>query len=1067
MRPATRADDSVDARVLEAQRHVRDVVALSTLPVVWLGANPDRIAESLLAALDSTIEPKIAYIDLAMDEGQFAVKAAHIDQQPHAELPEEVCSRLREWALAHGPDEILTLAHTALGGEVDFLVHPIGHSSECGVLAIGYSREGIQSRFVRTLLSVAANQAFVACTNSSLQRKAQAELLQRRQTEAELRESSEFNRSLIENSLDCIKTLDLEGNIVWMSEVGWRSLGHDGPEALVGQCWTDLWQEADQPAAREALAQAIRGGTGSFLGKLETEGRIQWWHVLISPTSNQEGESRRLLAVSRDVTDRKLTEEATRIQSEQFRSLLDHAPVGIYLVDDAFRVRAINPAAQSIFEAVADPIGRDFSEVIHLLLPKKRAEAVIALFRRTLETGEPFSTSEWSDMLTGNDELQYFEWQLNRIPLPDGGNAVVCYFKDITYLVRTREALAEISADSERQRRLYHAVLSSTTDLVFVFGLDYRFTYANQALLDLWGRSWEDSIGKSLLELGYEPWHAEMHEREIDQVVATKQPIRGEVPFTGTNGRRIYDYIFVPVIGEDGQVEAVAGSTRDVTERKEAEEALKASEDFLRTSLDASAGGFYGIDRDGATTVCNAAFLNMLGFERMEDVLGLKLHDLIHHTRADGSHYPKEECPIYLAAQTGKPAHVVDELFFRLDGSSFPVEYWTLPIVREGEVRGAVTTFIDITDRKKAEEELRASTERMRFMAESMPQKIFTAKPDGSVDYFNPQWMEFTGLKLDEIKDWGWTQFIHPDDLDENIRVWKIAVESGNPFNFEHRFRRHDGEFRWHLSRAQAMRDEHGEVVMWVGSNTDIHEQKEQEQELERRVQERTAQLLAANEQLQGFTYSVAHDLRQQIRGININASIVLADAPELEGEIKETLERLANSASQLGALVDDLLAYTKLEKQQPKATAVDLTTLAEEVFVYVREHQPQYHKVKLQVEPGLVAYGDPLMLRIVLENLVDNACKYSISKESPELMVGRKDGAFYVQDNGVGFEQKYAQKVFQPFERLHSEAGVEGTGIGLANVRRIVEKHGGKVWAEGKPGSGAVFYFTLPKKPS
>jgi PAS domain S-box-containing protein len=127
------------------------------------------------------------------------------------------------------------------------------------------------------------------------------------------------------------------------------------------------------------------------------------------------------------------------------------------------------------------------------------------------------------------------------------------------------------TADLQRRARLYEAILSATPDLVYVFDLDHRFTYANQALLDMWGKTWTEAIGKNCLELGYEPWHAEMHDREIDDVIASKKPIRGEVPFTGVNGTRIYDYIFVPVYDDEGNFEAVAGTTRDVTERKEFE----------------------------------------------------------------------------------------------------------------------------------------------------------------------------------------------------------------------------------------------------------------------------------------------------------------------------------------------------------------------------------------------------------------------------------------------------------------------------------------------------------------
>ena len=138
-----------------------------------------------------------------------------------------------------------------------------------------------------------------------------------------------------------------------------------------------------------------------------------------------------------------------------------------------------------------------------------------------------------------------------------------------------QEGLTRMTAESDRRKRLYEAILSSTPDLVYVFDLDHRFIYANEALLRMWGKSWDKAIGRTCLELGYEPWHAAMHDEEIEKVKTTKRPIRGEVPFAGTSGSRIYDYIFVPVIGADGEVEAVAGTTRDMTERKEAEEALR------------------------------------------------------------------------------------------------------------------------------------------------------------------------------------------------------------------------------------------------------------------------------------------------------------------------------------------------------------------------------------------------------------------------------------------------------------------------------------------------------------
>ncbi len=233
---------------------------------------------------------------------------------------------------------------------------------------------------------------------------------------------------------------------------------------------------------------------------------------------------------------------------------------------------------------------------------------------------------------------------------------------------------------------------------------------------------------------------------------------------------------------------------------------------------------------------------------------------------------------------------------------------------------------------------------------------------------------------------------------------------------------------------------------------------------LEERVRERTAQLLSSNEQLQGFTYSVAHDFRQQIRGINLNASIVLEDACDvLPKENQENLKRMMQSAKQLGDLVDDLLGFARLTALTPKTTSFSLSKIAHEVSRYVVDREYCNSKTRFLITPDLVAVGDPAMMQIVLENLIDNACKYSSTTDLPLIEVGQDDQGFYVKDNGIGFDMQYLPKLFQPFERLHRGDEYTGTGIGLANVKRLVEKHGGKVWAEGSLGKGSTFHFTLP----
>lgn len=237
---------------------------------------------------------------------------------------------------------------------------------------------------------------------------------------------------------------------------------------------------------------------------------------------------------------------------------------------------------------------------------------------------------------------------------------------------------------------------------------------------------------------------------------------------------------------------------------------------------------------------------------------------------------------------------------------------------------------------------------------------------------------------------------------------------------------------------------------------------KEHAAELEQKVRERTSDLMEANEQLQGFTSSVAHDLRQQIRNINVKASILVQDmGEELNEESRDHLRDVMMAARRLARLTDDLLTFARVGRQQPQYEHLDLSAMAEEIVASFRDSNQCQLPTHFTIEPHLKAYADSSLMRLVLENLLDNACKYSAKSEAPEILFGKDDRGFFVRDNGIGFDMAYVNKLFQPFERLAGSA-YEGTGIGLASVKRIIERHGGSVFAEGSLGEGATFYFTL-----
>jgi PAS domain S-box-containing protein len=363
-----------------------------------------------------------------------------------------------------------------------------------------------------------------------------------------------------------------------------------------------------------------------------------------------------------------------------------------------------------------------------------------------------------------------------------------------------------------------------------------------------------------------------------------------------------------------------------------------------------------------------------------------------------------------------------------------------------------------LLDREAALKDVERERERFHFMAESMPQKIFTAKPNGDIDYFNQQWALFTGLSLEQISSVGWTQFIHPDDLEESVRVWQDSISTGEPFHCEHRFRRTDAIYRWHLTRAHAMRDAIAGVSMWIASSTEIHEQKEKEEELRR-----------ANDDLQQFAYSASHDLQEPIRNVAVYSDLVAKRYHNvLDADGQQFLGFLQEGGRRLATLINDLLAYTRAGMAQVIEAPVAASSVLEHTLASLAEAvRERDASVSSDVLPEV--YMGESHLQQVLQNLIGNALKYR-SQDPPRIHVSAsKRGAawcFSVRDNGIGIDPKYKEKIFGVFKRLHHDQKYGGTGIGLAICQRVVERYGGRIWVESEPGKGATFYFTVPQYP-
>ncbi|CAM3166372.1 PAS domain-containing protein [Corallococcus sp. ZKHCc1 1396] len=443
-----------------------------------------------------------------------------------------------------------------------------------------------------------------------------------------------------------------------------------------------------------------------------------------------------------------------------------------------------------------------------------------------------------------------------------------------------------------------------------------------------------------------------------------------------------------------------------------------------------------------------------------------------------GETYQGREIPLRLGRDQGEDA---PEGFFNL----------TFQPLRdaEGRVDGIVSVSWEVTEqvvaRRRIEAlaaELKDREQQFRTLADSIPQLSWMTEPDGSIFWYNQRWYDYTGTSLEQMAGWGWKSVHDPDDVDRVVAHYQEAMREGRLWEDQFRLRRADGTYRWFLSRAMPVRDAEGRIVRWFGTNTDIDDERKAvealklaEEEirrlntgLEKRVRERTAQLQEANKELESFSYSVSHDLRAPLRHITGFAQLLeRRAAAKLDDVSRGYLTTIAGAAKQGGTLVDDLLAFSRMGRAEMRRTPVDLGQLVTEARKDLLPEESG-RQVGWQVSELPTVEGDPALLRQVIHNLLANALKYTRPKPEALIEVGAREAegeaVVWVRDNGVGFEMQYVDKLFGVFQRLHTAEEFEGTGIGLANVRRIVSRHGGRTWAEGAVGQGATFTFTLPR---
>ena len=699
-------------------------------------------------------------------------------------------------------------------------------------------------------------------------------------------------------------------------------------------------------------------------------------------------------------------------------------------------------------------------------------------------------------------------WTFSRaIPIMDEKGQITEWFgtaSDITDRKLAEIALQETRERSEQQKRLYETITGGTPDLMYVFGLDYRFTYANSALLNMWGKTWDNAVGKGLRENGYEEWHAAMHEREIDQVRATKQPIRGEVSFPhAILGRRIYDYILTPVLNAQGEVEAVAGTTRDVTERKNFEESLARSSAELQSingtlatvneEQAASNEELAATNEELAATNDELALVNKKLLDAQQKIeegqIALRLaidaanfgtwyihsvtREFITNARLKElfGFYADDELSIEQAL-----AQVTDEyrsyVSTKLENAiyhngDYDVTYpvtgfhdkrlrWLRAIGNlKADSSGAFSAFtgvvMDITDQYLAAKKVERAEESMRMAVEAAGLGTYFINATDRIFVASPKLKEFFGFHPDdEVPYEAAINQIHPDYRQQATDLVEAAFTKGTRFDMEYPIiGHHDGKIRWVRGLGEMQHAEGKDYFTGV-----LHEITEKKQDEIRK---------------NDFIGMVSHELKTPLTSLNAIIQVANSKLKNSDDQFLAGAMTKANiQVKRMSTMINGFLNISRLESgkiliEKSRFNFEELIReIADELTLTTTTHQ-----IVLDLCHSMEIDADRDKINSVISNLISNAVKYSPKDTTVRISCIADDNqvTVSVSDEGLGIKPSDAEKIFNRYYRVESSntRHISGFGIGLYLSAEIIERHGGRIWLESEPGRGSTFYFSLP----